>query len=105
MKFHYFSGIDFRIVFFIDFSWKKLSKWSGESSAGGPFSHLFRDLVIYVVFMLMISLKTTKAQLVVTRSQLYEQLRPRSKMQNAQNYILYIPGTPSHAYPDEKGTL
>ena len=52
MKFYYFLGIDFRIVFFIDFSWKRLSKWSGESPAGRPFLHLFRDLVFYVVFML-----------------------------------------------------
>ena len=34
-------------------------------------------------------LKEHKGKLVMTRSQLYEQLRPRSKMQNAQNYSLY----------------
>ena len=49
-------------------------------------------------------LKDNKGKLVMTRSQLYEQLRPRSKMQNAQNYFLYSPETSNHPYPNEKSS-
>ena len=61
----------------------------------------------YADFMLILCqlLKGNKGKLVTTRSQLYEQLRPRSKMQNAQNSFLYLLNKPNHAYPDEKGTF
>ena len=52
IKFHDFFGIDFRIGFLSIFDGKWLPEWSGKSPAGRPFFHLFRDLVIYVDFML-----------------------------------------------------
>ena len=42
-------------------------------------------------------LKGNKGKLAITRSQLYEQLRPRSKAQNAQNYFLYTKNTTKDA--------
>ena len=56
MKFHDFFGIDFRIDFFIDFSWKRLPKRLQKVHGGGrPFCSLFATLsfmLIYVDFML-----------------------------------------------------
>ena len=39
MKFHYFFGIDFRIVFFIVFWWKWLPKWMVAETRGTPQKH------------------------------------------------------------------
>ena len=54
MKFHYFLGIDFRIDFFIVFWWKRLPKWSQKVSRESSKIHTFRDLLIYVDFMLLL---------------------------------------------------
>ena len=52
IKFHYFFGIDFRIDFSSFFDEKGSQNGPGKLVCGVAFSHLFRDLVFYVDFML-----------------------------------------------------